>query len=289
MQIEEQSGKDKYTLKKLYALYFSLSAPKKKLCALCFLLSASSANLFAQTWEAGAFAGAAGYVGDLNQRELVKPSGPAGEVFVKRNFNPYLSLKLNLAYGKIAGADSTSGTQQFRDRNLSFHTPLTEFSFIGEFNFMKYTPGATDGEHRFTPYVYFGAGIVKYNPQADYQGQTYDLRRLRTEGVGYPSNAIVIPYGAGVKYNFSGSWNVMFSAGYRYARTDYLDDVSGLYIDKNNFTDPVAAALSDRSGERTGVYNGVTGTQRGDLRGHDSYLFMGITLSFTFLTSNCYY
>lgn len=261
----------------------------KKLYAICFMLLAFPACLLAQTWEVGAFGGAAGYIGDLNQRTLVKPSGPAAAVFVQRNLNPYLSLKLNLAYGKIAGADSVSNTQQFRDRNLSFHTQLTELSFIGEFNFMKYTPGAMDGEHRFTPYVYFGGGVVKYDPQADYLGQTYDLRSRMTEGVAYPSMAIVIPYGAGVKYNFTGSWNIMFSAGYRYARTDYLDDVSGLYLSKSSFSDPVTAALADRSGEHTGIYKGVAGTQRGDLRGHDNYLFVGFTLSFTFVTSNCYY
>lgn len=286
MQIKKQM--EKSTCKKLFAFRFLLFA-FLRLSAFCFLLLAFPACLMAQTWEVGSFGGAAGYIGDLNQRELVKPSGPAASVLVKRNFNPYLSLQLNLALGKIAGADSVSNTAQFRDRNLSFHTQLTEVSFISEFNFMKYTPGALDEMHRFTPYIYLGAGIVKYNPQADYLGQTYDLRMLHTEGVIYPDVAIVVPYGAGIKYNFTGNWNIAFSMGYRYARTDYLDDVSGLYIGKNNFTDPVSAALSDRSGEQTGVYKGVAGTQRGDLRGHDNYLFMGFTLSFTFVTSNCYY
>jgi hypothetical protein len=105
----------------------------------------------------------------------------------------------------------------------------------------------------------------------------------------YASMALVIPYGAGVKYNFSSSWNIMFNAGYRYVKSDYLDDVSTQYADKSKFTNPLAAALSDRSGERTGVYIGTPGTQRGDFRGHDTYLFVGFTLSFTFLTTNCYY
>lgn len=263
----------------------------KKLFVFCFILFAFPAGLLAQTWEAGVFGGGTGYIGDLNQRTLVKPSGIGAGIFAQRNLNPYLSLKLNYTYGKIQAADSVSGTRQFRDRNLSFHTQLNELSLMAEFNFMKYTPGAMDGEHRFTPYIFFGAGVVKYDPQADYQGQTYDLRSLMTEGQGtpYPSMAIAIPYGAGVKYNFSGSWNIMFSAGYRYARTDYLDDVSGLYADKSKFTNTIATELSDRSGEKTGNYIGVAGTQRGDLRGYDSYLFLGFTLSFTFITSNCYY
>jgi hypothetical protein len=261
----------------------------KKLSAFCFLLLAFPVCLYAQTWEAGGSVGGAAYMGDLNQQNPVKISGMSAGVFVQRNFNPYLSLKLNFTYGKIQGADSTSKTEQFRDRNLSFMTKLNELSLIGEFNFMKFTPGA-DFDH-FTPYLFLGVGVVDYNPQATYLGSTYDLRPLMTEGQAkpYANMAYVIPYGAGIKYNFSSSWNIMFNAGYRYVHSDYLDDVSSQYPDKSKFTNPLAAALSDRSGERTGVNIGTPGTQRGDFRGHDTYLFVGFTLSFTFLTANCYY
>lgn len=246
-------------------------------------------NLKAQTWETGISGGAAGYMGDLNQRKPVSISGPSAGIFVQRNFNPYLSLKLKYTYGKIEAADSTSNDQQFRDRNLSFATKLKELSLMAEFNFMKYTPGAD--ENRFTPFIYLGIGIVGYNPQATYQGQTYDLRPLMTEGQTkpYSSTAIAIPYGAGIKYNFTGNWNISADIGYRNPNTDYLDDVSNVYANKSKFTSPVAAALSDRSGEKTGVYIGATGTQRGDLRTRDTYFFINFTLSFTFVTQNCYY
>jgi len=160
---------------------------------------------------------------------------------------------------------------------------------MAEFNFMKYTPGA-DKNH-FSPFIFFGAGVVNYQPRAAYMGAEYDLRPLMTEGQTkpYPDLALVIPYGAGVKYNFGGNWNIMASLGYRYVRSDYIDDVSGYYASKSIFNDPVALALSDRSGERTGNYIGVAGTQRGDFRSHDTYLFVGLTLSYTFVTSNCYY
>jgi len=255
--------------------------------ALSLLLFALS--LKAQTWEVGGFAGGAGYMGDLNQHNPAQLNNLAGGVYVQRNFNPYFSVKLNYVYGKIAGADSTSNTQQFRDRNLSFHTTLNELAFMAELNFMRYTPGAD--KDRFTPFIFLGAGGVNYIPQATYLGVDYDLRGLQTEQQAkpYPNNAIVVPYGAGVKYNFSGNWNIMVSAGYQYVRSVYIDDVSGSYPDRTKFTNPLAAALSDRSGERTGVYIGNPGTQRGDYRGHDTYLFVGFTLSFTFVTANCYY
>src|SRR5476649_2560117 len=85
-------------------------------------------NLQAQSWEIGGFAGAAGYMGDLNQNNPLKLSGPALGGMVKYNFNPYLSVKFNYTHGVIAGADSTSANQQARNRNLSFTTQLNELS-----------------------------------------------------------------------------------------------------------------------------------------------------------------
>ena len=41
--------------------------------------------------------------------------------------------------------------------------------------------------------------------------------------------------------------------------------------------------LSDRSAGKIGV----PGTQRGDFRKKDSYLFVGITLSYTFVSQKC--
>src|ERR1700754_3791930 len=94
-----------------------------------------SYHLQAQTWEVGGALGGAGYIGDLNPNNPVKVSGAMGSLFVKRNFDGYLSARLNFTYGKISAADSTSGSQQFRDRNLSFKDPIKEISLIGEFNF----------------------------------------------------------------------------------------------------------------------------------------------------------
>ena len=203
MQIKKQGEKNNSMLKKLYVFRFPLFAYKKRLSAFrfhlsaftfhlspfqkrlsafCFLLLAFPVCVFSQTWEAGVFGGGAGYIGDLNQRALVKPSGIAAGAFFQRNLNPYLSVKLNYNYGVISAADKNSSSPQFRDRNLSFRTTLNELTLMGEFNFMKYTPGALDGEHRFTPYIYFGGGVVKYNPQALYLGSYTDLRPLVTEG-----------------------------------------------------------------------------------------------------------
>ena len=242
----------------------------------------------AQTWEFGVSAGGAGYMGDLNANNPVKVTGFSFGGLIQRNFDGYWSAKISFTHGTIAGNDASSSDQQFRARNLSFSTSLEETALIGEFNFLNYIPKI--GKNVFTPFIFAGVATVAYNPTAVYQGQTYDLRPLETEGQKkpYSSSAFSIPYGVGIKYNIAGALTLTADFGYRNPNTDYLDDVSRYYPNTANMT-PVQKALSDRSGENTGVYIGTPGSQRGDLNARDSYFFTQITLSYTFLTSKCYF
>ena len=253
------------------------------------LLFFQSFNLQAQTWDIGGSVGAAGYMGDLNPNNPLQVSGISFGVFGARNFDGHWSAKLKYTFGQIAADDSRSSNPQFRQRNLSFTNILNEGALLGEFNFFNYIPEI--GQNRFTPFVYLGVGIVGYNPQARYDGHVYDLRPLMTEGESkpYPGFAVTIPYGVGFKYNFSGKWNFIADVGYRNPYTDYLDDVSGNYPNKSKLTTPLAQALSDRSGEETGVYIGSPGTQRGDGRTRDTYMFFSLSISFTFISTKCYY
>lgn len=253
------------------------------------ILSFICGNALAQSWEFGGRLGGAGYMGDLNTNNPVKVSGISAGGFVKYNFNPYLSARLGYTYGSITAADSLSSNQQFRERNLSFSNNLHEISITGEFNFFDYVPSVS--KNVFTPFIFGGAAIVHHNPTAIYAGETYSLRPLMTEGQRspYKNYAWAIPYGAGIKYNFSGRLNLIADIGYRYVRTDYLDDVSGNYANKTTISDALTRALSDRSGERNGNYIGTARTQRGDQRSFDTYFFVGVSLSYTFITQKCYY
>ncbi len=240
----------------------------------------------AQTWEVGASGGLAGYMGDLNPNNPLKVSGGVAGIVIKRNFNEYFSLRAGANAGTIAGADSTSGNPQFVNRNLSFKTTLQEVSLVGEVNFMKYIPSVTI--NRYTPYLFIGGAFTHFNPQATYQGQTYNLQPLKTEGQAQPykTSTMAAIYGAGIKFNFTQAWNFIADIGYRYAFTDYLDDVSGFYAPVTSFSGPndIAFKLADR-----GTPPASPGTQRGDMRPHDNYFFINFTLSFTFITSKCYY
>lgn len=242
---------------------------------------------FAQKWEVGAFAGSSGYMGEFNEIDPLKLTDFSIGAFVKHNFNGYFSAKLAYTYGQIRGADSTSSNQQLRNRNLSFYMPLNEIALTGELNFFNYQPGIS--LKRWSPFMFAGVALVNYNPKTDYRGDTYDLRPLKTEGQQkeYAQNALSIPYGVGVKVNFFRSWNLAFELGYRTAFTGYLDDVSGLYADKNSMPNAYSSILADRSGEKTGNYIGSTGSQRGDLKQRDTYMIAGFSISYTFISQKC--
>jgi hypothetical protein len=257
----------------------------RKLYGLLLLLLISSASM-AQSWEPGLFAGSSGYMGDFNQNDPFKFTNFSAGVFVKRNFNGYFSVKLGYTHGKIRGADSLSSNAQLRDRNLSFFSAINEVSLTGELNFFKYFSGIS--MKRWTPYIFGGVSLVNYSPKTDYKGDTYTLRPLKTEDEQkeYPHNALSVPYGIGVKVNFYRSWNLGLELGYRTAFTNYLDDVSGYYPNKANLANVDSKVLADRSGEKTGVYIGSPGSQRGNFR-RDTYMITGFTISYTFNSEKC--
>lgn len=239
-------------------------------------------------WELGIMAGGAGYMGDLNQNNPLKISGISAGIFGKRNFNQYLGVRLNYTYGQIEAKDSESSNTQFRDRNLSFKTSLNEVSAILDFNLFNFKLGG--GSRLFSPYIFAGAGAVIFEPTVKYGGEKYRLDRMATEGQenAYSNIAITIPYGIGLRYNYKDTWSVFSEIGYRTPMTDYIDDVSGKYPSyalQNNVTvgNP-SLNLSDPSIGQIGI----PGTQRGDLRKRDTYLFVSVGISFTFVSSKCY-
>ncbi len=256
---------------------------------LAFILFLSSfVRVSAQSWELGGFIGSSGYMGDISPTRPYKFTDPAFGGQVKRNFDGYWSLRLNAMHGKMQAADRNSPDPAQRFRNLDFYSPLTEVSLLTEFNLFKYQASVSK---RYSPYLFAGVGGVMFNPKTTLDDQRVELRSWRTEGQlpgeTYRPYALAIPYGVGIKYNIAGNWNLAGEVGYRTAFTDYLDDVSGYYALPVGFAAeelPTALRLADRSG----TSRDLTGTQRGDFRKRDTYMFAGVSLTFTFVSSKCY-
>ncbi|WP_423147274.1 DUF6089 family protein [Rubrolithibacter danxiaensis] len=242
--------------------------------------------VFAQSWEMGGFLGSSAYMGDLNPVTPYKVKDISLGGQLKWNIDPYWSIKLGFMHGKIQAADSLSKNEHFKERNLSFYSPVDEVSLQLEFNFFNYIPSVS--KKRYSPYLFTGIGTVIFNPKTKLNGDEYELNLYGTEGQDiqnpYKTYALSVPFGAGVKYNITGKWNLIGEIGYRTAFTDYLDDVSNIYPNYSTLINPTAVALSDRSASHIGI----TGTQRGDFRKRDTYMFVGFSLTYTFLSDKCY-
>ncbi len=267
-------------------------APGKQLLIILFfifsgqLVHAQRAPIGEPSWEVGIMAGGAGYIGDLNQNNPLYISGLSGGAYVKRNFNQYLGVRLNYTYGEVKADDSYSSNEQFRERNLRFRTSLNEFSGLVDFNFFNFNLGG--GTRQFTPYLFTGVGLLVFKPTVKVNSERYRLDRLATEGQenGYKNAVLTIPYGLGLRYNYKDTWSIFTELGYRTPSTDYIDDVSGRYpvnpVFVGNGQNQVN--LSDPSRYQIGQ----PGTQRGDFRKRDTYLFVSVGISFTFVSSKCY-
>ncbi|WP_316815995.1 DUF6089 family protein [Pedobacter nyackensis] len=255
----------------------------------CFIVFFSGMlNVCAQTFELGVMGGGAGYIGDLNQDKLLKISGFSAGAYAKMNIDAYWAIGLHYNYGKIKANDADSENSQFRDRNLNFKTALNELSLQVDFNFLNYFAGG--GTKRFTPYIFTGIGGVFYSPKAVYADKEYNLRFYQTEGQSgaYRNYTLTVPYGVGVKLRLKDNWGLFSQIGYRTAHTDYLDDVSSRYpnpaVWKNDSYLADRKKLSDPSHSQYGA----PGIQRGDFRKRDTYMFVGIGISYTFVSQKCY-
>ena len=212
------------------------------------------------------------------------------------NDGDFLDTKLNLDFGlqyritnnilvgaslilfQLQGDDAEADGGGRKERNLSFRSNNTELNIGARYNLLP------EGERFYQRkpvnfHLFIGLGITWYSPTAKLDGKRYTLRSLETEGVKYAPFTAVIPLGAGVKLMVSPYFNLVLEGGYRLTFTDYLDDVSTVYVDQATFTDPIAASLADRGPELGGELRSV-GTKRGNPGFNDAYFILNAKVEY---------
>ncbi len=256
---------------------------------LLLLLIVFSSTSFAQRFHVGVFGGAAAYLGDLTDKIFPKKvtNGAVG-VTVNYEVTDFLMVRAGLTYSVVGGADRYSKKTDMRLRNLSFETNILEFSAVGEYHLLNLN------ESNYSPYVFAGLAVYKFNPYAyDDGGQKQYLRPLSTEGQGingyadripYTLTQFAIPFGGGVKFVVNDDFRIGVEVGLRKLFTDYLDDVSKNYIDPIDLQAArgfKAVDMSYRSDEVGGslIYPGKD-QQRGSPKSKDSYYFAGVHLTY---------
>lgn len=244
----------------------------------------SAEPIRAQYMELGVNGGGSNFLGDVGNYGPSAPTGWHAGAFFRYNFNRYYALSAGANFGTVAADDANSSETWRNARNLNFRTNLWEAYLQLEFNFFEYEPG-TKFDH--TPYLFGGFALFGFNPQGQVPGTDdwVDLQPLGTEGQGtglsgataYGTTSLSIPFGMGYKWALGRSFTLQVYSGFRSTRTDYLDDVSGRYVDPvrlEQINGTLAAAMMDKSG----VGASREGTYRGNPDNNDWYIFTGFAL-----------
>ena len=199
--------------------------------------------------------------------------------------------------GQIGGDDSDSDLENRRIRNLSFDSPLYELGLNTEISFNSFLKGLD--KYGINIYYTTGINIFKFSPKTSYRDASgkfvlVDLQPLGTEGQGLPGyperyslTEFNIPFGLGFKFQLFDNIEIGFEFVPRWTFTDYLDDVSGDYVNINEFIQadrPLTAQLANRTGEYFGSSPAdiPTGTMRGNPNDNDWYFFGSTFVSYNF-------
>ncbi|MEZ4891772.1 MAG: DUF6089 family protein [Saprospiraceae bacterium] len=174
------------------------------------VLSSQVANAQMRGWELGGWAGVSNYFGDLNTNWRINRLHLAGGAGARYNMNDRLAFRLGANAGKISAYDSDSDNFFEQQRNLSFHSLVIDGTAQFEFNFLPYVHGSRD--YFYSPYMFVGTTFFYFNPKADLDGETYNLREMGTEGQfrgeEYNTTQWALAYGIGFKVDLSYRWSV---------------------------------------------------------------------------------
>jgi len=255
---------------------------------------------------------------------------PGISAFAQYRYGPRMSLKAELLYGRLTGDDFSSADPDDENsksryiRNLSFRNDVLDFSLMSQVYLFK---NYLDYRQRkfFNMYINGGFSIFYHNPKSkvpDFKisgerypnsGEWVRLRPLGTEGQfseyydlnPYSSVQFSIPFGGGFVFRLNERLDFTFEINYRILLTDYIDDVSGRYVDLGALDGDLAKSMADRSLEEFSVMTGerrdLTGLEiisypskydgntyfvlqeRGSIRGgpsNDTYLVTGFKFSY---------
>lgn len=234
----------------------------------------------AQTVRLNFMVGLSNYYGEIQKKKVTfDQSNPVLAFGATLDLTKRLLLRTDVNFTKLQG-DDKRGIYPYR--NLNFKTSLSEGTLLLEYNLFDLY------ERKFTPYIFSGVGLFHFNSYTtDSLNRKVYLQPLSTEGQGFPeypdrkvykNTQLNIPIGGGLKYAISDDVQFGFEYGLRILFTDYIDDISKLYVDENilrNRAGQLAVDLSYRADE---LKNGSksypsAGSFRGSSRVNDLYYY----------------
>jgi opacity protein-like surface antigen len=243
-----------------------------------FFLLVLCTHLQAQNLHAVAKFGLGGYSGELKNTGFGQTAF-AWSIGAKYDLSERLAARANLCFTKLTADDAKSKRTTNLARNLNFTAKLREISLEAQYNIFSLN------ERWWTPYVFAGVSGFIAKPYTQLGGTKIYLQPQSTEGQGilpaqkkYSTTNIAIPFGFGGEYALSEDVRVGVEIGYRKTFTDYIDDVSTIYVDPVALAaakGPTAVALAHRG---AAPYP-IVGLPRGNSKSKDSYYFFQLTFS----------
>lgn len=250
----------------------------------------------AQFFELSFGAGISAYMGDLAPELKVHSTGilyPAFSTGLRTGIREGLSFKFSATLLTIGAKDQLANDPFRVQRNLSFKSTIKEMALHVEF--FPFSSLESPFFSIAQVYLYSGLAYFFHNPKALYQGKWYSLQPLSTEGQEtvirptikrYSLRDLSIPFGGGFIFFLEDNCSIGVFLSVRKSFTDYLDDVSGRYVD--------AAILTVESGEIAGILSNRTrelgssatmifppGAIRGNPDKKDWYATLELSVGFT--------
>jgi len=267
----------------------------KKLSCLLTLLTTIYMGANSQKLHLNLFAGIANYKGDLQynpnsgkQFTLRQPKMAVG-LGAEYEITDKIFLRGGLTIGKITADDKKGRDSSQLPRNLNFTSSITD-GMLGVGYYIT-----NPNTHFINPYVFAGIAYYHFNPytyDTSNRNEKIYLKPLSTEGQGfvagkedYKLSQFSIPFGGGLKFSLTDNFRVGIEVSMRKTFNDYLDDVSGSYVDEALLLTnrgPQAVELAYRGDElKTGSTTyPAGGSSRGTTITSDWYYFTGLTLSY---------
>ncbi|MEO9476630.1 MAG: DUF6089 family protein [Cyclobacteriaceae bacterium] len=228
--------------------------------------------------------GTSTYYGDLKHDQHIRREFSNLNLGVEARLLSKVSARIQGTYYNIKGSDTKAKDSTYaQQRNLSFSSKNWDLNINGVFYLNDYK-GDYFRRLQIEPYLFAGLGITHFNPQAEIGEEWVDLADYETEGTDYSQIALVIPAGMGLKFKINTFMNFNLEASYRYAFTDYMDDVSDRY--RSAYPDLTHEIISNRKDEipvvNQNAYDNILipGGKRGNPKNNDSYLFLNFQLEF---------
>ncbi len=239
--------------------------------------------------DAGLLGGATYYSGEIDPQRWAALPGrmhPAAGAFLRLHASPRIALRLSYLQGTVSADDARATDPEIINRNLHFRSVLQETAVQLEYDFTEI--GGWEPQF-FAPFIIGGAAVFHFNPEAQYQGEWWELQPLHTEGQGseaypdrqpYARTAVSFPMGAGIKCFLSPRLSLTAEWSMRYTLTDYLDDVSTTYpfFTLEDGEPSLSAIFSDRI-LTDHYFEPGSSHSRGNPKTKDWYYYGGISLS----------